>query len=211
MILGAILVWAGTLAVVLFVQWAWPREADLPAAADAIVCLGAANAGDGSPEPGDAARRRAETCVDLHLAGVAPVILFTGAGNEAASNADAMASVARARGVSPEAILVEPEARSTIQNAAFGLRLLPDGASRLVLVTDAFHLPRSWVIFRFLHGSDIALYAADRVGGQAETRSLLRWSLRESVAIWYNVARLAVYAAAGVAGVDHETRIGWFN
>jgi hypothetical protein len=79
-----------------------------------------------------------------------------------------------------------------------------------VLVSDAFHLPRAWVIFRILgqrgreplrHRGPLAAPLATR----------LRWSLREAVVIWVNAGRLAVYGVAGAMGIDRDTRIGWFN
>jgi hypothetical protein len=89
-------------------------------------------AGDTSALPDDVSRGRALTCAALHAAGVAPVVVFTGAGNDTLSAAEAMAAVAAEAGMPPQAMIVEPEAHSTIQNAAFGLALLPEAPERLV-------------------------------------------------------------------------------
>ena len=35
--------------------------------------------------------------------------------------------------------------------------------------------------------------------------------LREATAVWSNAARGLVYVLAGAAGIDRDTRIGWFN
>jgi uncharacterized SAM-binding protein YcdF (DUF218 family) len=207
-----LLVWAGTFLGVLAVQLLWPRDEALPAPADAIVCLGADMSRQGWTLPGAASERRARTCADLQVSGVAPVVIFTGYGHEVYSAAEAMADVARGGGVPDEAMVIEPLARSTIQNAAFALDLLPAGADRIVVVSDPFHLPRSWAIFRLLGMQDIALHAVTySVEEGPQERPVLLWTLRESLAIWSNIARLTAYFGAGALGVDEATRIGWFN
>ncbi len=168
----------------------------------------------GWEEPGPASARRARTCAELYRAGLAPVIVFTGYGHARVSAAEAMARLARAEGVPEAAILIEPDARSTIQNAAFGLALLPPDTTRILLVSDAFHLPRSWMIFRVFGAPEIGLYAARAAytpEDQPQARSLLGWQLRESIVIWVNLARAAAYFGGGLLGIEAETRIGWFN
>jgi len=119
--------------VVLLVQIAWPRPQAVPERADAILCLGAGMADDASPRPDEVTRARARTCADLHAGGAAPVVIFTGAGNDNHSAAEAMAHVARTAGLPPEAAIIEPRAHSTLQNAAFGLALCAHAALGLVL------------------------------------------------------------------------------
>jgi hypothetical protein len=120
-----------------------------------------------------------------------------------------VAQVAQAEGMPSEAAIIEPLAHSTLQNAGFGLALLPEPPERVVVVSDAFHLPRAWVIFAVL-GHDVRLFATQgTLAPPAATR--LRWSLREAAAIWFNAGRLATYGVAGLAGIDRDTRIGWFN
>jgi hypothetical protein len=111
------------------VQLLWPAPQVMPAPADAILCLGAGMAERHLPLPDDVTRGRALTCAALHAAGVAPVVVFTGAGNDTLSAAEAMAAVAAEAGMPPQAMIVEPRAHSTIQNAAFGLALLPEAPS----------------------------------------------------------------------------------
>jgi uncharacterized SAM-binding protein YcdF (DUF218 family) len=167
-------------------------------------------ADDTGPLPDDVSRGRALSCAALHTAGIAPVVVFTGAGNDTVSAAAAMASVAREAGMPPEAILVEPEAHSTIQNAAFGTAMLDPAPDRVILVSDAFHLPRAWVIFRVLGDAEPGLYATGDTGS-VPLSTRVGWSLREAVVIWVNAGRLAVYGLAGAMSVDRDTRIGWFN
>jgi uncharacterized SAM-binding protein YcdF (DUF218 family) len=207
-LIGAgLLLWLATFGFVLAVQFLWPRTLATPAPAEAIFCLGAGIAG-GAADASSAGR--AETCAALQAAGAAPVVVFTGYGVPTLSAAEAMADIARAEGVPENAILIEPAAQSTLQNAAFGLALLDAPPERVVVVSDAFHLPRAWVIFRVLGVPDVALRAT-RPDATPDLTTMLRWCLRESVAIWFNVARLGAYGAAGVLGIDRDTRIGWFD
>jgi uncharacterized SAM-binding protein YcdF (DUF218 family) len=209
LIRAIVLVYAATFAVLLVVQLLWPTPQTIPDRADAIICLGAGMAEETGPLPDAVTRARALTCADLQIQGVAPVVIFTGAGNDTHSAAEAMAQVAQAEGMPSEAAIIEPLAHSTLQNAGFGLALLPEPPERVVVVSDAFHLPRAWVIFAVL-GHDVRLFATQgTLAPPAATR--LRWSLREAAAIWFNAGRLATYGVAGLAGIDRDTRIGWFN
>ncbi len=116
-------------------------------------------------------------------------------------------STRMASGGTPAAIRVEPFAGSTIQNAAFSLPLLPNAAERIIIVSDGFHLPRAWVIFRALGPQEVILHATtDAPFGQ-----IFRWIRRESVAIWFNLWRAALYWGGGVLGIDRDTRIAWFD
>ncbi|MGV6849204.1 MAG: YdcF family protein [Marinibacterium sp.] len=209
-----LLVWALTFAGLVATALLWPRAAPMPDPADAIVCLGGSMSYMGWERPGPASARRARTCAELYRAGIAPVIVFTGYGHERMSAAEAMAHLAEADGVPADAVILEPRARSTLQNAGFALPLLPEGASRIVLVSDAFHLPRSWMIFRALGAPRMALYAARRAyttPDKPATRNEAEWILRESVVVWVNVGRLLVYGAGGILGIDRATRLSWFN
>ncbi|MBF9060491.1 YdcF family protein [Rhodobacterales bacterium HKCCSP123] len=207
--------WAVTFAAVLAVSLLWPRDTALPGRADAIICLGASmSRTDGWDQPGPNSASRARSCAALHAAGVAPVVVFTGYGHSRASVAEAMRATAVDAGLPPEAALLEERARSTIQNAAFSRALVPD-ARRVVLVSDPFHLPRSWVIFRAMGWPDVALYpsrtAHDPEVSGIDGRSKARWLFRESLAIWANAARALAYLGGGVLGIPEERRIGWFN
>ncbi|MCU4651849.1 YdcF family protein [Roseibacterium sp. SDUM158016] len=208
-----VLTWAAGFVALLGVQVFWPADAAPPEPADAIVCLGAGMSYQGWELPDSASTRRARTCADLYAAGVAPVVIFTGYGHAVSSAARAMSEVARAEGLPRQAALIEPRAKSTIQNAVFSLNMLETPPQRVVVVSDPFHLPRSWAIFRiFGEVPDVSVYAAadteDR--GRGERREV-EWVFRESFAVWSNLGRLVAYWAGGLAGVDRATRIGWFN
>ena len=209
---GGLVALAVTFLGVAAASFLWPagRVPDRPA--EAIICLGAGMSLQGWELPDSASARRARACAALHAAGAAPLVIFTGYGHEVYSAAQAMADLARAEGLPEAAILVEPRALSTIQNAAFAMAMLPDRSARVIVVSDGFHLPRAWVIFRVLGVRDMALVAAgDRLGRAAGERSHLRRLLRETGTIWANVGRLAAFALGGLAGIDRDTRIAWFN
>lgn len=211
---GLGLLWALPLLALVITDLRRPESPDLPAPADAIVCLGGGMSHRGWHLPDPASHRRARSCAELYREGIAPVVLFTGYGHARGSAAAAMARIAMEDGLPPEAVILEEEARSTLQNAVYATALLPQGAERLVVVTDAFHIPRSRLIFWAFGTAEASFYPArdiytswDRPG----TLSRREWILRESVVIWINLARVSIYLGAGMLGIDAETRISWFN
>lgn len=193
--LGAIL-YAVTWGAVLALSVAWPVPQTVPQG-DAIICLGGGIRSDRTPR--DDSLGRAETCAALQRAGAAPVVIFTGAGYPDRSAAQAMAE---ATGLPETALRIEPAAQSTLQNALFSLEMLEEDA-RLIVVTDAYHLPRSWVSFRLMGAGDIALFPTSR---PELTGTHIRRITREAAAIWFNLARYAVWAGAGLLPLDPETR-----
>ncbi|KAG1655730.1 Envelope biogenesis factor ElyC [Nymphon striatum] len=157
--------------------------------ADAIVCLGAGMGPNGGLDP--AARRRVARCVDLHRAGVAPNIVFSGgtARSDGPSAGHQMGLYAQTLGLPGNAIIEEGRAQSTLQNALFSLELIPD-ADRLVIVTEAFHLPRAWASFKWaayelnMEAPVFILDMSEQVR-QHPNRAGVSWNLlgRESIAI----------------------------
>lgn len=116
----------------------------------AIVLLGALLGPEGAPGP--ALLRRTDHAAALWAAGRAGVILATG-GPEGAglTEAEAMRRRLRERGVPDAAILLEPRARDTYQNALFSIRILrAEGLGRAILVSDRYHLPRALMLFRLM-------------------------------------------------------------
>ncbi|MDS3861857.1 YdcF family protein [Thermosynechococcaceae cyanobacterium BACA0444] len=85
--------------------------------------------------------------------GYAPYLILSGGrvdSTPGVSEAADMAQIAQAMGVPPTAILLEPNSRTTYENAQFTQELLNQQAisGRLLLVTSAWHLPRALGIFR---------------------------------------------------------------
>ena len=206
---AALLIWAATLAAVCLWTFLWPMDRPLPRG-DAIVCLGAGVDGAGRIGPGSAAR--AETCARLARAGVAPLIVFTGgpAAPGAPSAAAAMAEAARAHGVGDAVIMLEERAFSTLQNAAYSRAMLPD-AARLILVSEAFHLPRSWLSFRAMGAAEVATYPALRVRAAPSGGPAWGMVLRESLALWFNAGRYVAWRAGGALGIDETARADWLR
>lgn len=165
----------GVVAVELF----WSR--DVPqVSADTIVCLGG-GAKDDRLE--DSSAFRARQCIAVFEAGAAPRIMFTGT-----IAAPLMADLARARGVPEDAILVEEASRSTLQNALFTSEVIgTDGT--IIVVTDAFHLPRSWVSFRVMGFEDQTLVASRAPNFNIKALA------REALALWFNAGRVALWWA----------------
>jgi uncharacterized SAM-binding protein YcdF (DUF218 family) len=144
---------------------------------DAIVVLGCALDRSGAPTP--ALERRTRHGVALHRAGAAPFLVLSGGGPHPRSEAAAMAEIARAAGIPEAAILLEDRSRNTFENAAFTVPLLVErGATRVVLVSDFYHLPRARLMFR-LAGLPVAAVAAPP---SPPLRRVLPMILREAAA-----------------------------
>jgi uncharacterized SAM-binding protein YcdF (DUF218 family) len=106
-------------------------------------------------------------------------IIFSGGSANLISNdekeADYAASVFESLGISRERLIMERRSRNTQENAEFSKAIAaPKGGERWLLVTSAFHMPRSVGLFR-KSGFAVEPYPVDwRVGGRAD---LLRFSI----------------------------------
>jgi len=98
-------------------------------------------------------------------------IVFTGgSANLVAADgreADYSAPILENTGIPRERLILERESRNTFENAIFTKRLVaPKPGERWLLVTSAFHMPRSMGIFRNA-GFDVEAYPVDwRMGGR---------------------------------------------
>jgi uncharacterized SAM-binding protein YcdF (DUF218 family) len=116
---------------------------DRSAPSDAIVVLGAAQY-RGRPSP--VLRARLDHAVGLFASGVAPRLVLTGgiAEGDTASEAAVSRAYVLQAGVPDSAILTENEGRTTDQSLERVARLLrARRLSRVVLVSDPFHLARA--------------------------------------------------------------------
>ncbi len=194
-----------TFLAVLCWTFLWPDNdpAELPAA-HAIICLGGGMSVDGTLHA--PTRKRVEACARFYHAGLAPVVVFTGgrAVPDGPSAGAQMARLAQQFDVPPDAILIEHESQSTLQNALFTVPLLP-ASENLILVTEAFHLPRSWASFRWAGAHGLHLAASEDVRRDQETGwpsiSIL---LRESAAVWFNLFRAAAWSAASTVDLQND-------
>jgi uncharacterized SAM-binding protein YcdF (DUF218 family) len=114
---------------------------------DAIIVLGYPADSDGNPTPVQLAR--VNEAVHEYERGVAPRLILTGgAVHNQFIEARVMARTAEAEGIPESAIFVEPEARDTIQNACYAVRIMErHGWRSAEVVSAASHLPRAGMIF----------------------------------------------------------------
>jgi len=114
---------------------------------DAIIVLGTNADDDGNPTP-DQLSRLTEA-VREYERGVAPRLILTGGAvaNEYVE-ARVMARSAEALGIPASAISIEPNARDTIQNACYSVRIMKEhGWTSAEVISAPSHLPRAGLIF----------------------------------------------------------------
>ncbi len=91
--------------------------------------------------------------VRLYKSGAAPIILMTGGSgdlfDQSFKESVLMKDLAVEFGVPKEKIIIETESRNTRENALYAKRLLDkNNVKRIILITSAFHLPRSCALFK---------------------------------------------------------------
>ena len=203
--------YAYVLVSALMLAWTflWPMpNADAMRPSDAIVCLGGGM--DARGTLAQATLTRVDRCVQLYEAGLAPVVVFSGGTRspDGPSAGGQMARYAMSLGLPQSAAVIEGAAQSTLQNALFSLALLPE-VQRVLVVTEAFHLPRSYASFRWagwMEGNtDISytLAASEQVRRNPVT-GYVGWHIlmRESLAIWFNLARATLYTVSPNRQID---------
>jgi uncharacterized SAM-binding protein YcdF (DUF218 family) len=159
----------------------------MTAPADAIVVLGAALDSAGKAPP--ALHRRTLRAAALHRSGAAPFLVLSGGGAGARSEAAAMAEIARLAGVPETALLLEGGSANTFENALMTAALLDRrGLSRVILVSDGYHLPRARFLFRLAGLVVVATAAAPPPPWTA----LLPLVLRETAAFAKSLGLAAV-------------------
>lgn len=129
-----------------------PADAKL-VKADVIVVLGG-GVRDRSwlgfePEPGEGSLQRVAEAIKLYRVLHIPVLLTGGTGDSSQphlSDADAMARAAIDLGVPAKDILVENKSRNTLESARAVTNMRR--GDRIVLVTSAFHMRRSFALFK---------------------------------------------------------------
>lgn len=125
---------------------------------DAIVVLGAGLSRNG--RPGWALTRRSNHAAELWHQGLADTIICTGgiADNQSRSEAEGCLEVLVRNGVPPSAVLLEPNSRSTEENAIFTQEILQqNNLNSLIIVSDGYHLFRANYIFETLGIDNITL------------------------------------------------------
>jgi uncharacterized SAM-binding protein YcdF (DUF218 family) len=114
---------------------------------DAIIVLGYPANADGSPSP--IQRERVLEGVREFSAHVAPRLIMTGgAAHNSQVEAAVMARFAEQQGVPESAVIVEPRAQNTVQNAFYSVRIMQThGWQSAEVVSSPSHLPRASLIF----------------------------------------------------------------
>jgi uncharacterized SAM-binding protein YcdF (DUF218 family) len=133
------------------------RPADIPANVAGIIVLGggfegAVNAARGGYEMNSAGDRFVETAVLARRLPGAKVVVTGGSGAlllTGEPDGDIAPRLLEALGVARDRMVLENRSRNTYENARFTLDLLqPDSGQNWLLVTSAFHMPRSMALFR---------------------------------------------------------------
>jgi uncharacterized SAM-binding protein YcdF (DUF218 family) len=166
--------------------------------------LGAGVEDDGALDPQSLSR--IETGVELYRAGLAPRLHLTGGNiDDGPPIAEAMRLFALAHGVPGgrdqrrDQLEIDAAERAVLGTDA---RRHPAGA---ILVTSAYHLPRAWASFRWAGAVDPVLVPAhgpDTRPLRARAASLAR----ETLAWWFNLARVGLWHVATLAGIPESIR-----
>lgn len=165
-------------------EWRHLPPAELPAA-QAIVILGGGMRGDDWPRPTveiNEAGDRVLYGAWLYRQGKAPLVLVSGGGIEwlSASTNEAldMAALLEFLGVPQEALLLESQSRNTYENALFTREMLePRDIGTILLVTSAFHMPRSLRLYQ-QQGFDVIPAPTDFQVASKDWQALTRLDLR---------------------------------
>lgn len=117
----------------------------------------------------------------LYHQGVAPKILVTGGQvpwvGEPTPGADNMEEFLLLLGVPKEAVWKETESRNTYENALYSRQFLETkGIDRIILVTSAFHMPRSVMLFE-QQGFEVIPAPTDYNVTQVEWENLWKFDL----------------------------------
>jgi vancomycin permeability regulator SanA len=108
-----------------------------------------------------------------------------------------MAQRAEAGGIPPELIQIENVARSTLQNAILVREMIDDPDHPTILVTERFHLLRSYWSFRWAGFRNVILIPSDQTADYANLRSIRLFSV-EGLKWGYNLLRAGIASLPGV-------------
>lgn len=152
-------------------EWTGRRRVLDDARFDVVVVLGCRVLPDGSAGP--ALVRRAAEGARLVREGRAERLVISG-GQARAGTSEAKAALPHAleAGARPDRILLEERSRTTDENASEVAALLADRELAILLVTDAYHVPRSVRLFR-KHFTKVAGHGVAG-GGLSRAKNALR-------------------------------------
>jgi uncharacterized SAM-binding protein YcdF (DUF218 family) len=157
-----------------------PWEAGAGAPPDGIIVLGASieadlSAAHGTPVVRSAPDRIITAAALAHRYPNARIVFSGGSANlisTDAREADFAGAIFESLGIAKSRLIMERESRNTLENAQFSKALVaPKAGERWLLVTSAFHMPRSIGLFRKA-GFAVEAYPVDwRVGGRGDLMS----------------------------------------
>jgi len=179
----------------------------LAAPVDAILVLGAGIDGDGVL--GYSSRRRVAVAVALLRTGRASWLIFSGyAGgpHPGVPAGELMRLHAITLGAPEVALIAEPASATTFENIRFGFALAERrGFEDVAILTDAFHLERARWLAGYFGRPDAGLVATGGLERDGDANRV--WSIvREALAWWYNLAKIAGWEALAATGMDENAR-----
>ena len=144
------------------------RPAAMPETVDAIIVLGGSTLGRvsaarGVAELNDAGDRLTEAVVLARRYPLARIVFSGGVGMFEPGGEPEAATAERlllAMGIAPERLVLEDQSRNTDENAELTSALLGDDIGTVLLVTSAFHMPRSVGLFRRV-GVEVVAWPTD--------------------------------------------------
>lgn len=165
------------------------RPDPMPRAIAGIILLGGGfegriNMARGGYETGVAGDRAVETAILARRYPDARVLISGGTGTlilEGEGDADSAPRMLEALGVEPERMILENRSRNTHENALFSRQLAdPQEGETWLLVTSAFHMPRSIGLYRKA-GFDVVPWPSDYRTAGNETFGFMRASQQDSM------------------------------
>ena len=102
--------------------------------------------------------------------------------------------------------ITEPLARTTLENAVYSQKIIQrHRLSSIVLVTSAYHMPRSWALLKLClagSGVNVRIYCApygreNHVTGYFSTKKGVKTLYNEMVRFWGSMGELAVFKIRG--------------
>ncbi len=163
-------------------EWTGRRRVVDDTSFDVVVVLGCRVLSDGSAGPA-LVRRVTEGARLVREGRARKLVLSGGQARSGISEAQAALPHALAAGASRDAIVLEERSRSTDENAREVARLLDDRELAVLVVTDAYHVPRSVRLFR----KHFRKVAGHGVPGAGPTRA--KNALREACVVVAYLAR----------------------
>ncbi|GGL80132.1 YdcF family protein [Wenxinia marina] len=178
-----------------------PRCADLDGRWDAAVVLGEGLGRFRGLSEGGLDRTLAGA--GLQTSGKVATLIFSGRnGGRTPIVADEMARIAVAEGVPPGAARAEIRSDSTLENAAYSLAMLsPD--ETFVVVTEGYHLWRSWASFAWAGRAPDAICQSSPIANRDPAFVAGRLA-REAAAWGLNVARGTLWSVAALLGREDD-------